>query len=160
MTFYRVTLEGREYQVEIDDLDQQPVRAVVNGQPVDVWVEETEPTAEPMAETVSPDQNARYAPRPVAISAGAAPQNSASSTDVVSAPMPGSIISVAVKPGDNVETGQDLCVLEAMKMNNRIRAPRAGRIAEVYVSAGDQVQHGDRLAAYAGKTDSVHAARK
>jgi len=49
-----------------------------------------------------------------------------------------------------VEAGQDLCVLDAMKMNNRIRAPRAGVVAEVHVSAGQQVQYGDRLMTFQG----------
>jgi biotin carboxyl carrier protein len=64
--------------------------------------------------------------------------------------MPGSIVSVAVQPGDQVELGQDLCVLDAMKMNNRIRAPRAGTIAQVHVGPGQQVQYGDPLVTFAG----------
>ena len=63
--------------------------------------------------------------------------------------MPGSIVSIAVQPGDRVEVGQDLCVLDAMKMNNRIRAPRAGTIAQVHVSLGQQVQYGDPLMTFA-----------
>jgi len=63
--------------------------------------------------------------------------------------MPGSIVSVAVQAGDQVEIGQDVCVLEAMKMNNRIRAPRAGTVAQVHIGPGQQVQHGDLLVTYA-----------
>jgi len=62
--------------------------------------------------------------------------------------MPGTIASIAVQPGDQVELGQDLCILDAMKMNNRVRAPCAGTIAQVHVSAGQQVQHGDLLVTF------------
>lgn len=66
--------------------------------------------------------------------------------------MPGSIVSVAVQPGERVEAGQDLVVLDAMKMNNRIRAPRAGTAAQVHVSPGQQVQYGDPLVTFADGT--------
>jgi len=59
--------------------------------------------------------------------------------------MPGTIVSVEVQPGDTVEVGQDLCILDAMKMNNRIRASRAGTVNAVHVQAGQQVQYGDLL---------------
>lgn len=62
--------------------------------------------------------------------------------------MPGTIVSIAVQPGDLVEVGQDLCVLDAMKMNNRIRSPRAGTIAQVHVSIGQQVSYGQPLVTF------------
>jgi biotin carboxyl carrier protein len=62
--------------------------------------------------------------------------------------MPGTIVSIAVQPGDQVEVGQDLCVLDAMKMNNRIRAPRAGTIAQVHVTVGQQVSYGQPLVTF------------
>jgi biotin carboxyl carrier protein len=66
----------------------------------------------------------------------------------VAAPIPGVILSVGVKTGDEVKTGQELCILEAMKMKNTIRAARDGKIASVHVSAGDQVSHGQALMDY------------
>jgi propionyl-CoA carboxylase alpha chain len=59
------------------------------------------------------------------------------------------IVSVAVQPGDTVQVGQELCVLEAMKMNNTIRAARAGTVARVNVSVGQHVKHGEVLLEYA-----------
>ena len=50
-----------------------------------------------------------------------------------------------LKPGDTVETGQVLCTLEAMKMNNAIRASRDGTIARIHVAPGDHVKHGQPL---------------
>eukprot|EP00358_Blepharisma_japonicum_P004913 CAMPEP_0202946914 /NCGR_PEP_ID=MMETSP1395-20130829/10390_1 /ASSEMBLY_ACC=CAM_ASM_000871 /TAXON_ID=5961 /ORGANISM="Blepharisma japonicum, Strain Stock R1072" /LENGTH=646 /DNA_ID=CAMNT_0049647805 /DNA_START=60 /DNA_END=2000 /DNA_ORIENTATION=+ len=56
------------------------------------------------------------------------------------APMPGSVISVAVQPGQKVEVGQELCVLEAMKMRNIIRSEKKGVVKVVSCSAGQSVQ--------------------
>ncbi|MFM8410153.1 MAG: acetyl/propionyl/methylcrotonyl-CoA carboxylase subunit alpha [Alphaproteobacteria bacterium] len=58
------------------------------------------------------------------------------------APMPGKIVRVNVKPGDEVSDGDELLVLEAMKMEHRVLAPRSGPVAEVRVAAGDTVEAG------------------
>ena len=58
------------------------------------------------------------------------------------APMPGSVVRVAVEPGQEVEAGQPLVVVEAMKMEHTVAAPRAGRVAEVRVAPGEQVEGG------------------
>jgi 3-methylcrotonyl-CoA carboxylase alpha subunit len=63
----------------------------------------------------------------------------------LTAPMPGTVVAVHVKPGDAVDRGQALLVLEAMKMEHTMRAPRAGRIAAVHFSAGDRVDEGADL---------------
>ena len=79
-----------------------------------------------------------------ASAAPAAPAAPAAGFNVV-APLPGTIVSVSVNAGDSVERGQELCVLEAMKMNNPIRATQSGEITEVLISVGQQVQYGDPL---------------
>lgn len=55
------------------------------------------------------------------------------------APMPGLVIGVPVQPGDEVESGQDLIILESMKMQNELKAPRSGTVSTVQVSPGDSV---------------------
>jgi biotin carboxyl carrier protein len=57
----------------------------------------------------------------------------------IKAPIPGQITRVIVTVGEEVEQGQPLLILEAMKMENEIRAPRAGRIKELTVSLGQRV---------------------
>jgi propionyl-CoA carboxylase alpha chain len=64
---------------------------------------------------------------------------------MVYAPLPGVIDSIAVQPGDQVEAGQELCVLEAMKMKNVIRSARSGEVARLHVSVGQHVKHNDAL---------------
>ncbi|VFR27336.1 Methylcrotonyl-CoA carboxylase biotin-containing subunit [plant metagenome] len=65
----------------------------------------------------------------------------------LAAPMPGKIISVAIKAGDAVKPGQALVVMEAMKMEHTITAPEAGVVSEVFYTAGDQVSEGAPLLA-------------
>ena len=62
--------------------------------------------------------------------------------------MPGQIVAVAVKPGDMVSPGQEICTLEAMKMKSAIRSPQAGLIAQVSVTSGQPVAHGDVLVTF------------
>jgi acetyl-CoA/propionyl-CoA carboxylase, biotin carboxylase, biotin carboxyl carrier protein len=78
-------------------------------------------------------------PRRVAAAAGAAAVGSGQ----VTVPMQGTIVKVLVEVGQQVEAGQALCVLEAMKMENNIAADKAGTIAEVRVEAGQSVGTGD-----------------
>jgi biotin carboxyl carrier protein len=63
--------------------------------------------------------------------------------------MPGLILRVAVAAGAQVRRGQDIAVLEAMKMENVIRAPRDGVVAEVCVEAGQQIGHGAPIVRFA-----------
>jgi biotin carboxyl carrier protein len=63
----------------------------------------------------------------------------------VTAPMPGKIVKVLVKPGDAVAVRQGLVVIEAMKMENELRAARAGRVKDVHVAEGDLVEAGRLL---------------
>ncbi len=61
------------------------------------------------------------------------------------APMPGLVRSVPVQPGQEVQQGQGLVILEAMKMENELRTPRAGIVREVRVKPGDAVELGQAL---------------
>jgi biotin carboxyl carrier protein len=62
------------------------------------------------------------------------------------APMPGKVIRLLVEAGDQVETGQGLVVVEAMKMQNEIRSPKKGRIERIQAKEGQLVNAGDVLA--------------
>jgi len=63
----------------------------------------------------------------------------------VESPMPGSIIDIAVKPGDSVKEGDVLLILEAMKMENEITASQAGSVVKIDVQIGDTVDGGETL---------------
>ena len=123
---YKVTLNGRTYEVEVN-----------NGQAIllDEY-EAVAPVAAPAAPVAAP---AAAAPAPAAAPAvtGAG--------EAVNAPMPGTILKVNVSQGQAVKEGDVLCVLEAMKMENEIMAPKAGTITQVVVAKGSSVNTGDAL---------------
>ena len=63
----------------------------------------------------------------------------------VDSPMPGKVVRVLVKQGDQVEEGQGLVVVEAMKMENELRSPKAGVVAELHAQEGQAVEAGAKL---------------
>ncbi len=73
-----------------------------------------------------------------------------SSGEAVKAVLAGNVFKVHVAPGDQVEEGQPLLVVEAMKMETTVSAPRAGTVSDVFVREGDVVAVGDPLVAIAG----------
>jgi biotin carboxyl carrier protein len=73
------------------------------------------------------------------------PRPSSAGGSRVTAPLPGKILSIAVKAGDAVRKGDELCVIEAMKMGNSIKAQRDCVVQEVMVAPGDTVPFGAAL---------------
>ena len=105
-----------------------------------------------------PAQAALAHPPAAAEASGSAAPAAAQSAEAVSAPLPGKILSVAVKAGNHVGKGDELCVIEAMKMGNSVKAPRDGVVAEVCVASGDSVTFGAPLVLLAS-TVAAAAAR-
>ena len=134
----RVQIDDRWYTVEVDDLTTSPVRALVDGEPVEVHIER--PSGDADAPKSQPPV-ADVAPPPARPSAA----RTSGTTRAFYTPMPGTIISVAVKEGDQVVTGDEVCVLEAMKMRQVLRADWSGIVKSVLVEAGQQVLDGDPI---------------
>jgi biotin carboxyl carrier protein len=65
---------------------------------------------------------------------------------VISSPMPGKVVKVLVRPGDDVKEGQGVVVVEAMKMENEMKSPKDGKVTELHVVEGQAVEGGARLA--------------
>lgn len=121
-----VKIDDKTYEVEIQDINKRPVVAVVDGESFEVHPE-TELAASPLPE-----------PAPVKLTETATQSISGKALLV---PLPGIVTEIFVLPGARVETGQPVCVIEAMKMKNTIRADRSGTIASVPVSPGQSVKH-------------------
>lgn len=148
-----VKVEHEQYEVKIDDLYAQPIVAEVDGRRYEVWLDETlavRPAAPLPVVPSSAPAPAPSAPKPAPTARPAASPASNGAARSILAPIPGVIVAVEVHAGDEVELGQQVCVLEAMKMKNVIRAPRGGTISAVRVSAGQHVKHHDVLMEYAG----------
>jgi glutaconyl-CoA/methylmalonyl-CoA decarboxylase subunit gamma len=139
----RVKIEDQTYEVEVGDLSARPILASVDGETFEVWPEEAQSTA--------PVQLTRPAAVPVAapVARQAAPAGNVDRSKAVTAPIPGTIVGIAVNEGDSVTPGQELCSLEAMKMKNSIRSTRNGKIGKILVKAGDRVSQGQPLVEYA-----------
>jgi glutaconyl-CoA/methylmalonyl-CoA decarboxylase subunit gamma len=158
----KIKIDEQVYEVEIEDVRKRPIIARVEGEEFEVWPE-GEPAVHPAHsafEQEYPRQSSRLDTTPQQASqvakASSAKSNglppSPANSDallVVRAPIPGVITAVNTQAGAEVTVGQQLCVLEAMKMNNSIRASRAGRIAAVHVNVGQHVRHHDILLEYA-----------
>jgi acetyl-CoA/propionyl-CoA carboxylase, biotin carboxylase, biotin carboxyl carrier protein len=82
----------------------------------------------------------------------------AAARDAVVTPMQGTVLAVAVADGDEVEAGQILCVVEAMKMENEITAHRAGRVADLSVAPGQSVTTGQVICVVVQEGDGAGAA--
>ncbi|MDA8048389.1 MAG: ATP-grasp domain-containing protein [Actinomycetota bacterium] len=115
---------------------QRDVDVEVNGRrySVKVWV----PDVAPVAVNAGPARTSR--PRPAG---GAGHGGGGAGSGQVTVPMQGTIVKVLVAVGDDVEVGQAVCVLEAMKMENNITAEAAGSVTEIKVNPGDAVGAGD-----------------
>ena len=149
----KVKVNNQVFDVEIKDLSARPVVALVDGQAFEVWPDqETRPAqfSAPAAAALGPAPTSSASPQPAAAAPKPAAPGSVDKARSVIAPIPGVIVTIAVKAGDSVESGKELCVLEAMKMKNSIRATRSGRITSVRVAVGEQVKSGQVLMEFEG----------
>lgn len=138
---YRLKVDGRWFEVEVESVDQRPILAVVDGEPLEVWPEDKGVANQP--EEPGEGDTSTSIPMKSQIESRPALWE-------VRAPIPGTIVSIAVNPGDQVAYGDELCVLEAMKMKNKIRSTRAGTIGAVRVAINQTVQHGQVLFEFQG----------
>jgi len=114
-----VTVEGESYQVEVEDLPAQPHARSSRGRPLSLDI------------AAPPPQSRPGVPNPL--------------DKILRTPMPGRVISILVQPGDHVSAGDEVCVVEAMKMEQSIRVPWSGVVKAVHVQPLDSVSANDPL---------------
>lgn len=129
----KVTVDGKVYEVTVE----LPDEGSVAGLPPAIA------PAAPLA-VVAPLSAPAVMPASTAAAASAA-----AGPGEIRSPLAGKVMSVDVKPGQDVTEGQQVMTLEAMKMNTYIYAPKAGKVSTVVVSAGDAVEEGAMLMAIA-----------
>jgi pyruvate carboxylase subunit B len=130
---FNVFVDGQYYEVEVECTSGAPVLTAVT--PVAAPVAAPKPAPAPAAPAAAP----AAAPKPAAAPAAAPAAELAAGEVPLRAPMPGMIISYNVQVGDQVATGDLVCVLEAMKMQNSLPAPAAGTIKAINFEPGASV---------------------
>ena len=120
MKTYKYNINGNDYEVAVEGIENYVATVTVNGESYTVKMPEPEkPAHHPVI-----DKPKKYG---------------------VKAPLPGVIVDVKVKPGDEIKRGDTVVILDAMKMENNITSDRAGKIAEICVVPGESVMEGKDL---------------
>ncbi|MBC7094877.1 acetyl-CoA carboxylase biotin carboxyl carrier protein subunit [Thermococcus sp.] len=142
----KVTVDGIPYEVEVEELGTSKFMVSFEGESYDV---EAKDLGIPMNALQAPALTSTVpvtpsAPAEVSVPAPATPVEMPKSQvsvgeSVISAPMPGKILRVLVREGDQVKVGQGLLVLEAMKMENEIPSPKDGVVKRILVKEGETV---------------------
>lgn len=121
---YKVTLNGKVYEVEVEQGNA-------------ILLDEYE--------AMAPAPVAAAPAAPVAAPAAAAAPVAAGSGDAIEAPLPGSIFKIVVSAGQSVKKGDTLVIIEAMKMENEVSAPRDGVVSSIVTTVGAAIATGDTL---------------
>ena len=130
MRKFFINVNGKKYEVEVEEVSNE---VQYQSQPIQQKVVESSVQKQnPTEKEVSSEEDKKN----ISIAKG---------TEVVYAPMPGTILNINVKEGDIVKSGQTLIILEAMKMENEIVAPKDGKVTGIYVSKGATVKTEDKL---------------
>ena len=135
MKEYKYKINGNEYAVCINEVNDTTANVTVNGE--EFYVEWEKPKEEnPVVKVQTVATKPAPAPAPTAAPAAAVNGNA------IKTPLPGVIIDVKVNVGDAVKKGETVVILEAMKMENNINADRDGKVIAVQVAKGDTVADG------------------
>ncbi len=136
MKQFKFKIHGNSYAVDVMSIEDNIAHMEVNGTPYEIEIERKvaqtkTPTIvrAPQTEPANPDID----------------KKEVGSAYTMLAPLPGNIMEVKVKPGDIIEKGQLLMMMEAMKMENKLLADRKGVVEKIHVTAGDTVLQGDKL---------------
>jgi biotin carboxyl carrier protein len=146
MKKFKFKIRGNSYDVLIQSIEDKIAEIEVNGTHYQVEIEkEMQTTKTPKlvrahATTSSDSTKTEKTRKPTASKGGGE----------VKAPLPGTIMEIKKKVGDEVKAGDTLLIMEAMKMENDINADKSGKISEIKVNNGDSVLEGDVLVVIGG----------
>jgi biotin carboxyl carrier protein len=136
MKKFKFNIRGNEYDVVVKYFEDGKAKVEVNGSPYQIEVERT------VQETKTPILVRKDVKNP---KGSHKIQKTANGSLKVSAPLPGNIMQIFVKEGDQVNKGDKLLMYEAMKMENLINAEKDGVVKSIKVQSGDSVLQGDIL---------------
>ena len=148
----KLEINGKDYAVTINEFSAYEAIVTLNDKTYTVGlkdlgieqVSDLQPRGAIETTVVQPSPIASQAP---VVTSASVPQKPKTATDASSivAPLPGLILKIHVKTGDTVKAGQNLVVMEAMKMENEVQAPADGTVKSILIKEGDSVIEGDVL---------------
>jgi len=151
---FKVTIGGKSYEVEVEEVTPpepdtvpppyigppkvltEPPRRIITPRPLmptPRGIEAPRPIAQPQPQPQTVEREAPEAAKAVI------------SGETIKAPLPGVVVAIKVKEGDQVKQGDTLLILESMKMENALVAPRSGVVKRILTTLRASVQHGDPL---------------
>ena len=145
MESLKVQVGNRWFTVEITDINSEWIKTKVDGDIIEINITELEKTDPALQE------QAKNKPAPISKAVDPKPEvkttvdTASGETKELKSPMPGTIISINIKVGDSIQLGDDIYILEAMKMQQTIRSEEAGIINSIEVESGQQVLDGDTI---------------
>lgn len=137
MKEYKYKINGTKFTVAVGDVVDNEVTVEVNGVPYKVELDRKAPQKPALSQSGHTNQGAKPA-----TDSKPAKVERETSAQAVKSPLPGTIMSIAVKVGDVVKMGDKVGVLEAMKMENDIRTDKEGTVKEILVNPGDAILEG------------------
>ncbi|MDE7412216.1 MAG: acetyl-CoA carboxylase biotin carboxyl carrier protein subunit [Muribaculaceae bacterium] len=138
MKEYKYKINGMKFTVAVGDISDNEVKVEVNGVPYKVELDK----AAPQKPALSQSGKTAGISGAVTTSTPAPKPVTPSSASAVKSPLPGTIMSFAVKVGDTVKSGDTVCVLEAMKMENDVKTINGGTVKQILVNVGDAILEG------------------
>lgn len=140
MKKFKFKIEGVEYEAEVNDVEDNVATVNVNGKLYTVELEKEE-----VVKSVVRKRNPASVAADTSKAASQAAPKAPTGSGALVAPLPGTILSIAVTPGQQVKTGEIVLAMESMKMENNILADADGTIKNVFVKVGQSVMQGDTL---------------
>jgi biotin carboxyl carrier protein len=146
MSEYVLTINGKEYRAEVNEINAEQARVTVNGREFQVGLQQLGLSKLLPAETKKGEGRTEAAAaipavRPVL----EAPPAGGDVSNIVKSPLPGLIVDIKIGVGEKVKAGQVIVTMEAMKMENQIQATIDGTVKKIFVKKGDNVAEGDSL---------------
>ena len=145
MKKFKIKIEGETFEVSVNEQDKGMAEVTVNGKPYTVEFERenaapttTRPSIVRKGERHNTDPTPQKAAAP-------APRKSTGSAKSIKSPLPGNIFKIPVSVGQEVKKGEQIIVIESMKMENNIMADKGGIVRAIHVQVGQSVLQGDPL---------------
>lgn len=131
MANFKYTIDGKEYNVEIGEVKENIAEVTVNGEAFTVEMEQK----------AEPEKKKPVLGQPKAETAETETTSAANvnTNNAIKAPLPGVVVEIKVAVGDEVQAGDTVVVLEAMKMANNLEAEKSGKVTAICVKVGENV---------------------